>query len=266
MRQLGGRFGKRRDNAGRQNEAMADDRDDDSLLERIDDVIDTALGQDLPASEEVDPWERRERLLDSWTALLMGLAALLTAWASFQSAQWADVQTESLEAAGDARTSAARLAAEAGRLELVDAQTWLSWLSAYGADRDRLATFLEERFSPQLATAQADWLQGVPLGLDGDPLTVPEGTPFTLDSYVVPERAQEEQELATAEALIDESVAASETNSSFVVIVVLLALSLFFLGIATKLGRPKIQVAMILVGMALVVVSAVRIAMLPHSF
>lgn len=245
---------------------MAEPRDDDSLLERIDDVIDTALGEDLPGPEEVDPWEKRERLLDSWTALLMGVAALLTAWASFQSAQWADVQTESLEGAGDARTSAARLAAEAGRAELVDTQVWLSWLSAYGANRDRTAAFLEQRFSPQLAQAQTAWLVGIPLDPDGDPLRLPAGTPFASDAYAVPERAQEEQELARADALIDESVIASETNSAFVVIVVLLALSLFFLGIATKLSRPKIQVVMIVVGMVLVAISAVRIALLPHAF
>ncbi len=240
--------------------------DDDTLLERIDDAIDTALGEELPEQEEVDPWERRERLLDSWTALLMGLAALLTAWASFQSAQWADAQTEALESAGDARTNAARLAAESGRTELVDAEVWLSWLSAYGANRDRVADFLEQRFSAQLQQAQADWLKGSKLGLDGDPLTIPDGTPFALDSYTVPERTQEAEELAKAEALVDESVRASEVNSSFVVMVVPLALSLFFLGIATKLGRPKIQVAMIVVGLVLIVVSAVRIATLPHAF
>jgi hypothetical protein len=240
--------------------------DDDSLLERIDDVVDTALGQDLPEPEEVDPWERRERLLDSWTALLMGLAALLTAWASYQSAQWADVQTEALEAASDARTSAARLAAESARTELVDAEVWLAWLSAYGAKRDRVADFLQERFSPQLAQAQAAWLSGVAFDPEGDPLTVPAGTPLDQEVYAVPERAQEAEQLARADQLIDESVQASEANSSFVVIVVLLALSLFFLGIATKLGRPKIQVAMILVGMVLLAVGAIRIAMLPHAF
>lgn len=246
---------------------MAEPRDDDdTLLERIDDVVDTALGQDLPEPEEVDPWERRERLLDSWTALLMGFAALLTAWASFQSAQWADVQTEALESASDARTNAARLAAESGRAELVDAEVWLAWLSAYGAKRDRVADFLQERFSPPLAEAQAAWLSGVKFDPDGDPLTVPTGTPFDQEVYAVPERALEAQQLARADALVDVSVQASETNSSFVVVVVLLALSLFFLGIATKLGRPKIQVAMIVVGMILVAVSALRIAMLPHVF
>ncbi len=63
----------------------------------------------------------------------MGFAPLLTAWASFQSAQWADVQTESLESASDSRTSAARLAA---RTTLVDAHVWLARLSAYGAKRE----------------------------------------------------------------------------------------------------------------------------------
>jgi hypothetical protein len=148
----------------------------------------------------------------------------------------------------------------------VDAEVWLAWLSAYGAKRDRVADFLQERFSPQLAQAQAAWLSGVAFDPEGDPLTVPAGTPLDQEVYAVPERAQEAEKLARADQLIDESVQASEANSSFVVIVVLLALSLFFLGIATKLGRPKIQVAMILVGMVLLAVGAIRIAMLPHAF
>jgi hypothetical protein len=246
--------------------AEPDGADDDSLLERIDDVIDTALGEDLPPPEEKDPWERRERLLDSWTAVLMGIAALLTAWTSYQSAQWADVQTEALESASTSRTNAARLAAEASRSELVDAEVWLAWYSAYGAKRERAADFLQERFSPQLARAQAAWLNGVRFDPDGDPETVPSGTPFDVADYTVPERALEAEELARADTLIDEAVTASETNSSFVVIVVLLALSLFFLGIATKLGRPKVQVAMIAIGAALMILSSIRIIALPHAF
>ena len=66
----------------------------------------------------------------------MGFAPLLTAWASFQSAQWADVPTESLESASDSRTSAARLAAEPARTALVDAHVWLARLSACGAKRE----------------------------------------------------------------------------------------------------------------------------------
>jgi hypothetical protein len=95
------------------------------------------------------------------------------------------------------------------------------------------------------------------LGLEGDPGTIPAGTPMGLDSDTVPERTLEAEEMARAEVLVDDSIAAFEVNSSFVVNVLLLALSLFFLGIATKLGRPKIQVAMIVVGMVLIAVSAV---------
>lgn len=59
---------------------------------------------------------------------------------------------------------------------------------------------------------------------------------------------------------------ASEANSNFVLVVVLLALSLFLVGIATKLGRPKIQVAMIVIGMVMMTLGLVRIALLPHTF
>lgn len=210
--------------------------------------------------------ERRERLLDSWTAVLLGLAALLTAWASYQSTQWADVQSDALESAATARANATRLAADASRAELVDTQVWLAWLSAYSVDKEKVADFLQERFSQPLANAQAAWLKDMRFDPDGDPLSVPQGTPFEEEVYAVAERRQAQQELTTAEDAVLLASEASEANSNFVLIVVLLALSLFLVGIATKLGRPKIQVAMIVVGMVLMTISIVRIAFLPHTF
>lgn len=249
-----------------QSPSGATGQDDDSILERIDDVIDTALGEDLPPPAEVDPWERRERLLDSWTAVLLGIGAFLTAWASYQSTLWSDVQSDALESAATARSTATRLEAEASRVELVDTSVWLAWLSAYGNNRERVADFLRDRFSPQLDAAQRAWLKDSPFDPEGDPLNVPPGTPFADEAYVVVEREQQQEQLAQADAIREGGTEASEASSTYVLLVVLFALSLFFIGIATKLGRPKIQVALIVLGMMLMSISAVRMMFLPHLF
>ncbi|HEY8171135.1 MAG TPA: hypothetical protein VIH24_08585 [Candidatus Limnocylindria bacterium] len=43
--------------------------EDDSVLERIGDAVAIVLADDLEPIAE-DPWERRQRLLDSWTAIV----------------------------------------------------------------------------------------------------------------------------------------------------------------------------------------------------
>jgi hypothetical protein len=62
--------------------------DDDSLLEKVDQVFDDVLAEDMAPPEPMDPWERRQRMLDSWTAISLALAAVAAAWASFQASQW----------------------------------------------------------------------------------------------------------------------------------------------------------------------------------
>lgn len=171
-----------------------------------------------------------------------------------------------MESATTARANATELAAEAGRLELIDTEVWLAWLSAYSVDKERVADFLQERFSPPLAAAQAAWLKDARFDPDGDPVSVPPGTPFDEEAYAVSERAAADAELVIAEDAVLLASEASEANSNFVLVVVLLALSLFLVGIATKLGRPKIQVAMIVIGMVMMTLGLVRIALLPHTF
>jgi hypothetical protein len=59
---------------------MADTKpeDKDGILDDVGDVLDDVLGEDM-APEPEDPWERCGRILDSWTAIILGIAALLTA-------------------------------------------------------------------------------------------------------------------------------------------------------------------------------------------
>ena len=62
--------------------------DDGGLLERIGDVVEDVLGEDLAPPEPENRWERRQRILDSWTAIILAVAAVAATWASFQASQW----------------------------------------------------------------------------------------------------------------------------------------------------------------------------------
>jgi hypothetical protein len=107
-------------------------------------------------------------MLDSWTAIILALAAVATAWASSRASQWSGTQSDAQSASSTARSDAGRAASEATGDEIVDSQMWLSWLSA---------------------TAQRQWLIGAQFNANGDAVVIPQGTPMNLPAYIVPNEA-----------------------------------------------------------------------------
>jgi hypothetical protein len=182
---------------------MAEDStDDDSLLENLDEVVDVALGEGLEPPEPENLWERRQRILDSWTAIILAIAAVATAWASFQASNWSGEESDAQSASAIARADAGRAATSANQATIIDSQTWLDWVGAVAAGQKLKADFLDNRFSPQLKVAQADWLSGAKVGPDGVPEVIPAGTPLELPSYIVPAQVESNEDAARAEALL----------------------------------------------------------------
>jgi hypothetical protein len=238
--------------------------DDGSILEQLDDVIEDVLAEDYAPPEPEDPWARRQRLLDSWTAIILAVAAVATAWASFQASQWSGTESDAQSASAIARSDAGRAASEATGAQIVDSQMWLSWLNSTANKQVERANFYEQRFSKPLAVAQKEWLSGVQLDANGDPVVVPSGTPMDLPSYVVPDQvksnelaAQAEKELATADQ-------AAGNSTKFVLLALMFALVLFFASIATKFAAPRIQAVLVLLSIILLAFATVRMLILPQ--
>ena len=238
--------------------------DDDSVLERVGDLVDDVLGEDLEPPEPEDRWERRQRILDSWTAIILAVAAVATAWATFQASQWSGTQSDAQSASAMARADAGRAASEASGAQVVDSQMWLSWLNAVANKQSERARFYQQRFSPQLAAAQKEWLGSVPSDAQGVPTSVPTGTPMDQPSYVVPAEAEANRLSAFAEDQLVIADDASSVATRFVLHAVLLALVLFFASVATKFGSPKLQVLLITVALVLLGVSVLRMLLLPQ--
>jgi hypothetical protein len=238
--------------------------DHDDLLDKVADVVDDVMGEDLEPPKPEDPWERRQRILDSWTAILLGIAALATAWATFQASQWSGVQSDAQSSAAISRSDAGRTQTEASRAEIVDSQMWLDWLNAVGAGQSAKASFLRARFSPPLDAGQKQWLAGVTVDASGMPSVVPPGTPMDQAAYVIPEQVKADELAAAAETKLAEADRASRNGTRFVVLAVVLALVLLCASIATKFPSPKLQVALISVSMLLLVFCFVRLLLLPE--
>ena len=76
--------------------------DDDGVLDDLGEFVDVVLGEDLVPQDPEDPWEKRQRILDSWTAVILALAAVATAWATFQASQWSGAQADAQSASESA--------------------------------------------------------------------------------------------------------------------------------------------------------------------
>lgn len=236
-----------------------DDHDDDGLLDHIGDFIDEALGEHLePTPTPEDPWERRQRRLDAWTAVLLGLAAFATAWATYQSTQWSDRQQDFEAEATILYSIAGQVTTDASQAEMVDTQMWLRWVEAVDEGRVSRAEFLRDRFSPQLTAAVGAWLSDIPDDAELGPATLPDGTPMDLPEYEVELRVTETILTATADLRRDDANEASNRAREYVLLAVVLAMVLLLGSIATKFTSPKIQVWLILASVVLLLYSAVR--------
>lgn len=245
---------------------MADTNADgtESVLEKVDELIDDVLGTDLVPVEPEDRWERRQRILDSWTAIILAVAAVATTWASFQASQWSNAQSDAQSASAIQRSDANRAASEATSQSVVDSQMWIAWVEAVAASQKDRAGFLRDRFSPALDKVQKEWLGTVPVDGDGNPARVPDGTPLNLPGYVVPAQLQADELSLKAEESLADADEASNTSTRYVMLAVLFALVLFFASVATKFTSPKVQVALILTGLVLLFTTTVRMFLLPQ--
>src|SRR5215469_8791311 len=147
-----------------------DDPDDGGLLE---DVVEGILGDNLPQPKAEDPWERRERILETVTTVILSLAAVGTAWATFQASQWSSRETDAVTASSVDRSKAIQATSQGARTEQLDTTIWLQWLSAFRAGDTAQAKFLRERFRPGLLKAHNIWIAKAVVAPDGKLISAP---------------------------------------------------------------------------------------------
>jgi hypothetical protein len=240
-----------------------DEPDDGGFL---DDVVDEILGEDLPPPGPEDPWERRLRVVEATTAIILALAAVGTAWATFQASQWSSEESDAVAASSVARSKAIEATNHATRTEQLDTAVWLQWLAAFRAGDKQQAKFLRERFRPGLLRAHNIWVAKAVVAPDGKVISAPSGTPFTEPQYVVPDAARADELSAEAEQQLADSRHAASRSTKYVLVVVLLALVLFFAGIATKFRNPKVQAALVALALATCVFGLVRLLTMKQLF
>jgi len=193
-------------------------------------------------------------------AVLLALAAVTTAWSSYQASRWNGEQAKTTGAVNKTRLEAARADDLATSQTQVDIATFLQWVDAYAQDQTELADFYRQRFRPEFKPAFEAWVATKPRQTPGAP-----PTPFAMPEYKLAAAAEADRLDAKAEALAADVRQSIQRSTNYVLGVVLCAVALFFAGISTKLVSRELRAGMVALGWLVFAVALAWIASSPVS-
>ncbi len=212
-------------------------------------------------SQPAEDVGRRRPWVEVVSTVLLALAAVATAWSSYQANRWNGEQAKAFSRGNALRIEASRAAGLAESQTEVDVATFIQWVDATATDEAELAEFYLDRFRAEFRPAFDAWMAT-------DPFTDPDAppTPFAMDQYRLEANAEAERLDAAAE----ESSAIARRNvqrsANYVLAVVLFAVALFFAGMSTKVPSPGARAAMVIMGCIVFLGAAAWIASFPISF
>jgi hypothetical protein len=179
--------------------------------------------------------DARQNRVELLATVLLALAAVATAWSSYQGARWRGEQAVQTSKATAAHIESSEASTRAGQLTQVDIATFTQWVDATVAGNTELATFYERRFRDEFRPAFDAWLATQPLTDPDAPLT-----PFAMPDYKLAEADRASQVNREAGEHADAAGAANRNADEYLLAVVLFATALFFAALS---GKLRTQVA-----------------------
>ncbi len=197
---------------------------------------DTSFFARREAGDEPPP-----RTIETWSAVLLAVTVILTAWSGFQSSKWGGAMSISFSQASTARLEANRASGEASAARQADLSIYTLWLETVAAGETKSSDYVAQRFTPWFTPAFDEWLS---LGGITDPANAPK-SPFALDSYVLPGAAEVAELDARADAKFAEALANNQRGDNYTILGVLFATVLFFAAISTRFANRRLQYGML---------------------
>jgi hypothetical protein len=199
-----------------------------------------------------------------WTevasTVLLAMAAVATAWSSYQANRWTAEQTKAFSAANASRVEATRASDLANAETQVDIAVFIQWVDAYVPGERELADFYRARFRSEFRPAFNAWFATDPFENPDAPLT-----PFAMPEYSLQANRDADRLQMEAEASASLARTHIQRASNYVLGVVLFAVSLFFAGISTKLATHRLRAVVLGLGCVLFLSAALWIATFPVS-
>jgi hypothetical protein len=207
-----------------------------------------------------DASQRRTHRVDLLSTILLALAAIGTAWSTYQSTQWRGEQAVDTSKATAARIQSSQAATRAGQETQVDIATFIQWVDADVHGDEKLAHFYRKRFRKEFRPAFAAWLATEPKTNPKAPLT-----PFIMPQYHIASTRESERLNAVAGMYSNAAGDANQRADDDILAVVLFATALFFAGISTKVRSLGQREALLAMGWLVFLATAVWLATLPTT-
>ena len=205
-----------------------------------------AAPDDVTWSEPDEPTEtrseRRSRMLELGAALVLGLSATATAFAAYESGELGGDAIAGYSEANNLTSQSADVYGDANGQFNYDRGLFLSYAGYLVTGDTDTADVFRSQFMSENLQATIDWYDQT-----GDEVT----DPFDEDAgspYALPEYAQGNDLAAQSDTVFAAARASDEKGGQFDVATVLLALSLFFAGIASVFRSVLPQAVMLGVG------------------
>jgi hypothetical protein len=209
----------------------------------------------------MDAAEKRHRRVEVFATILLAVAAVATAWSSYQASRWNGEQAKATGTTNKLRIEAARAQGLSEAQKQADLATFTQWVDAYLLGRTELRDFYFKRFRKEFRPAVVAWIATRPLKNPKAPLS-----PFVMPEYRLAAEAEAKRLDAEANATSALKDSYIQRSTDYVLAVVLFAAALFFAGISTKVPSPRQKEALLALGALIFLATAVWIATSPVSF
>lgn len=218
------------------------------------------MGADEMAQAAEAEEERRQRAVDRTEiviAILLGIAAILTAWSTFQSAQLGGAVTAAYSEGIRLSDTASQAFNDASATDIADEALFLEFAKASNAGDEATADYIySSLMSEDLAAAVDWWLE--------QPDSAGYGTPFVEENPAWSTAAYDDAAAIDeeAQAKFDEATEKDGLGSEFDVLSIIIAISLFLFGVASLVRQQRIKVGLGTIGAVILVYSAIRLIQL----
>jgi hypothetical protein len=202
--------------------------------------------------------DTRQRRVELLATVLLAIAAVATAWSTYQSTRWRGEQASDSTKATAAHIASSQASTRAGQLTQIDIATFVQWIDADVAGKRKLAQFYRRRFRKEFRPAFAAWIATSPRTNPAAPLT-----PFAMRQYRLAEAVRAERLNSAAGMNADAAGEANRRSGNYVAALVLFAVALFFAGMATKLRSLRKQEVVLALGWVVFLGTAVWVATFP---
>lgn len=211
--------------------------------------------------DERDDAEARTQRVELFATIVLALAAVATAWSTYQGAWWRGEQAVNTSRATAAHIESSEAQTRAGQLTQVDIATFTQWVDATAVGDTALASFYETRFRDEFQPAFDAWMATGPFTNPDAPLT-----PFVVPEYRVAEAERSAQLNRRAGERSRAAGAANHRADDYMLAVVLFAAALFFAAISGKVHSRRQREFLLGLGTVMLLGAGVWVLTLPMSF